>query len=233
MRYLRSAVLALLVSLAVATPARSQTTLFSGTYTGGSNFATTASVSLAYSAVSAGVYLFQLNVTNLGQTGLDSNPYIFGEVYKAIGLFNLPKAFSLLASSSSLAGWTVDKSSDLNGDGLVKATTAYVSPDPAPQNGLQVGSAASFSFTIGGFAGYDPTAVGAGIHAIAGPTGCSTKLGVQGGSVVRDGPYDDATCSPVVTPEPAGILLVGTGLLGILGIGFVRRRRGSMTEHTA
>ncbi len=139
MRLSRTLVLAAALSLG-AIPVQAQTTLFSGTYTGGSNFNTTASISLTYDAVSSGVYVFSLDVTNLGN---------YDAVFRAIGLFNLP-AYTLVSATSNLTGWHLPPPQDFSGDGLTPQTVDLIAPDPSPHLGLQVGQSGSFQFQIAG-----------------------------------------------------------------------------------
>ena len=230
MRISRALVLAGFFGL-VATPARASTPIFSGTYTGGNHFSTVASISLSYDFVSQGIYMFTLDVTNQGQ---------FGEVYRQIGLFNLPSAFTV-ESYGCPSGWTTEAANQW-GAGLGESTAGCNAPLPATTYGLQPGSGTtSFQFGIGGFTSLaQVNGVGAGVYAVGADlaSGCrNTRLGVQDGAAIRDG-----TCGPTpqvvqplqtllqepttVVPEPGSTVLLATGLLGLLGFGYVRRRRG-------
>ncbi|MFL5521495.1 MAG: PEP-CTERM sorting domain-containing protein, partial [Gemmatimonadales bacterium] len=73
----------------------------------------------------------------------------------------------------------------------------------------------------------DQNGVGVAIHSQSGPNGCSTKLAFNssGGVVNNVGEAGYSSCSASTVPEPATIGLVTTGLLGLGGAGFLRRRK--------
>lgn len=224
MKSVRAAALAVLFGFAVA-PLQAQTTVFSGTYTGGKGFTTTAAMTLTYDEVSAGVYLFQLNVTNQG---------VYGEVYASVALFNIPTPVTIVQSTGGIwapSGWTPPPPHPLSD--LEPKVAAYDAAKPWPGNGFQVGQGGSFQFQLSGFttSGSALTSelgsIGGGLHAISGPLGCSGKLAVKNGVVVETS-WDEAECGPqptTVIPEPSTVILLGTGIVGMLGFGYVRRRR--------
>lgn len=102
----------------------------------------------------------------------------------------------------------------------------------APSNGLTVGQSETLTFSAaGGFNGdFTSTLYNAHIQAFNNLPGCSVKIGnsdqfttagTNGGSFA-----DAASCTvPTSTPEPASMILLGTGLIGLGGGAVARRRR--------
>lgn len=181
------------------------------TYTGGSNFATTMTGCLTYSA---GV--ITLEVQNDG---------IFGEVFASIGLVNVPRS-AAVTEGDAPSNWSWEATQQLSGDGLPKTIWAWVADSSPVSNGLQPGQYASFSFLVGNI-DYDD--IGFAVHAISSDINdCSTKFGVwDGGDTNNDGAGEfedeyDPNCVGVSVPEPGSMALLATGLAGLA---FVAARR--------
>ena len=64
-----------------------------------------------------------------------------------------------------------------------------------------------------------------GAHFISGPNGCSTKPIVNADGSHNSGPVDESCGGETTVPEPATMMLLATGLVGLGGATFVRRRK--------
>lgn len=216
MKFLKStlAAAAMLGTLAV-TPARADFVF--GTTCGGNNFATCASGSLATS-VGGGVTVVTINVTYEGTQG---------ELWKNVGVIGLP-AGANVALTSAPTGYGPPPPNDLSGGGLPDDT--FGSPCCTnPGQGDMLGNAGitsgTFVFTITGeLTQQQIDALGVGIHGISGPNGCSTKFGVTSAGAVNN-TDPNSTCTETTIPEPITMTLLATGLAGMGGVGFMRRRK--------
>ncbi len=196
---------------------------------GGSNFATCASVS-AYE--SGG--LFVVEVTNTGSNG----PGTFASIFTQIGFANLPFDVTGLDHFEGAGDWTFsDDLNHLNGDANPFGSYSGAERcqggsclENGVSNGLEDGESVKFFFEFDG--DFDLSDGQFAVHGQAGPYDCSTKLRVgitssTTGSANRptsdkcgDLPPPDTT-----VPEPLTMTLLGTGLAGMGGAKFLRRRR--------
>jgi hypothetical protein len=92
-----------------------------------------------------------------------------------------------------------------------------------PQGGAGLGNNGLVTIT---FTGTTTSNVGADVHiqAING-TQCSAHVNSTGLVLSTDSPV--SSCGVSVTPEPASMALVATGLIGIGGFGLRRRRKSA------
>jgi hypothetical protein len=182
---------------------------------GGSNFSTCASVSLVWNTT---LQTATLTVTNLGDADA---------VFASIGLSNLPEGFTWQNKTTGAWGtWTPAPPNNLSGDGIEPAVAQLNAPNPSSKQGLLVDQSITFVFDFSGLTSEQIAAVGVGIHAISGPTGCSTKINFNSSGSITNSPTGGYTsCGASTVPEPATIGLLTTGLLGMGGFGFLRRRK--------
>ena len=234
MRTGRALILSAMLSLAAVQTANASGFGWNGsTKCGGNNFATCAAITVttAYSSVT-GRTTVTMTVTNMS----GSNGTYNGTVFTQLGIWNLPKgsaapsyvngSLTVLNQSNVnvTSAWQLG-TSGLSGAGIQPAVFG-VDPTNGINNGLVAGDTYTFTFQLTGLSSnFDLGNAGFALHGQGGYNGCSTKLVVEGDGTANAGPYLEE-CTPIThAPEPVTMALLASGLAGMGGANFVRRRK--------
>ena len=242
MKFGRSALAGLLLAGAVAGKASAATNWGGngGPYCGGNTFSTCFSVNLSWTTPVSSTNTLTVTLK------LINNDATAGLKWFSVGLDNLTGLSSF--TTTGPAGWSDPPPNDFSGGPFITPTASAVNNggEAASDFNGPTGGTWTFALTMGSSltgAQWDAllNAAGVGLHAgglTINNTSCSTKVIVRDnlaagsayGTNRPDGsaPLCESGSPPTeITPEPMSITLMATGLVGLAGAGFIKRRRSN------
>lgn len=246
MKFGRSALAGLLLAGAVA--GKASATSWGGNggpFCGGNTFSTCYSVNLSWTTPVSSTNTLTVTLK------LINNDATAGLKWFSVGLDNLSNGTVSLSSFTSTgpAGWSDPPPNDFSGGPFTDPTANSQNNggEAASDFNGPTGGTWTFALTMSGSltgAQWDAllNAAGVGLHAggvTINDTNCSTKvvrrdnLAPGAGIYGQNGPDGsspncEAGSPPTeITPEPMSITLMATGLVGLAGAGFIKRRRSS------
>jgi hypothetical protein len=206
---------------------------------GGNTFKTCAAVTVNVVDGLSGHATVTMTVTNLSGT----NGTYAGTVFTQLGMDMLPNGshavhYGTLTSVTDITGggsvnytglWQLG-TSGLSGAGI-SGNVIGVDPITGNHGAIPSPNTFQFVFTVTNWADSDLLAAGFAIHGQEGPNDCSTKLVIDASGNAND--TSDPNCGLNVVPEPMTMVLLGTGLAGMGGTGFIARLRRKKEDEVA
>ena len=251
LRFVRRTVLGVAVVAVAVTQAASASVYINKRYCGGDNFATCAAVMMDVTGTTVTLRLWNLSGNTAASYGTATNA---GSVFTAIGLYNIPvnvdAVLGTLTTSTGAANkigsplpWQLSNNSSVGflvDMGVAPVGTNYANglasgcatPAQLPGANLFVNPCADpgsaplsdwLTFTFQVTAPFDATNAQISLRM------ANTTLG-RGECWTGTNPSGNAANCFEVVPEPMTTTLLATGLVGLGGVGYVRRRRNGKSK---